>query len=53
MKKERDGKGKRARFNSLKEAEICSDRGIEVETFDTTIEKMNSIQEELLLGNHA
>lgn len=44
-------KGKRAtRINTLKPATIYSDRGIEVETFDTTIEEMNAIQSEILYG---
>ena len=44
-------KGKRAtRINTLKPAMIFPDRGIEVTTFDTTIEEMNSIQSEILYG---
>lgn len=44
-------KNKRAtRINTLKEARIHADRGIEVETFDTTIEEMNAIQSEILYG---
>ena len=43
--------GKRAtRINTLKRAMIYPDRGIEVTTFDTTIEEMNSIQSEILYG---
>lgn len=44
-------KGKRAtRINTLKPARIYPDRGIEVTTFDTTIEEMNAIQSEILYG---
>jgi hypothetical protein len=44
-------KGKRAtRVNTLKPAMIYPDRGIEVTTFDTTIEEMNAIQGEILYG---
>ena len=44
-------KGKRAtRINTLKSAMIYPDRGIEVTTFDTTIEEMNAIQSEILYG---
>lgn len=44
-------KGKRAtRINTLKSATIYADRGIEVTTFDTTIEEMNNIQSEILYG---
>jgi len=46
----RNGKGKRAKINMLKRAEIYPDRGIEVSTFDTTIEEMNEIQSEILYG---
>lgn len=46
----REGRGKRAKLNSLREATIHPDQGIEVETFDTTIEKMNEIQTEILFG---
>lgn len=48
--KKRNGKGKRAKLNSLREAKIHPDQGIEVETFDTTIEVMNAIQTEILFG---
>lgn len=46
----RNGKGKRAKINILKKADIFPDRGIEVSTFDTTIEEMNEIQSEILYG---
>jgi hypothetical protein len=46
----RDGKGKRAKLNTLRQAKIHTGLGIEVETFDTTIEDMNSIQSEILYG---
>jgi len=43
--------GKRSsRINTLKLARIYRDRGIEVETFDTTIEEMNAVQDEILYG---
>lgn len=43
--------GKRAtRINTLKLAEIHRDRGIEVGTFDDTIDIMNQIQSDLLYG---
>lgn len=45
-----NGKGKRPKQNSLKQATIHPDQGIEVETFDTTIEIMNTIQTEILFG---
>lgn len=47
---EREGKGKRAKLNSLKQATIHPDQGIEVDTFDTTIQIMNDIQTEILFG---
>lgn len=50
VNEKRDGLGKRARLNSLREAKIHPDQGIEVETFDTTIEAMNAIQTEILFG---
>ncbi|MCW5235478.1 ATP-binding protein [Verminephrobacter eiseniae] len=44
-------KGERTtRINTLKPATIYPDRGIDVETFDTTIEEMNTIQSEILYG---
>ena len=46
----RNGKGKRAKFNTLREAVIYPDQGIEVTTFDTTIDEMNAIQSEILYG---
>lgn len=45
------GAARRAtRINTLKLATIYPDRGIEVTTFDTTIEEMNTIQNEILYG---
>lgn len=44
------GPGRRGKIRMLKLAKIHKDRGIEVETFDDTIEIMNSIQEEILYG---
>jgi hypothetical protein len=44
------GKGNRAKINTLKRATIHPDRGIEVTTFDTTIDDMNSVQSEILYG---
>jgi predicted ATPase len=40
----------RANLNTLTLAKIHSDCGIEVETFDDTIERMNEIQSEILYG---
>lgn len=48
--KSKSAEGKRGKINTLKRAIIHPDRGIEVETFDTTIEDMNSIQEAILYG---
>ena len=47
--KKRNG-SKRAQMRTLNLAEIHPDRGIEVSTFDDTIEIMNTIQSELLYG---
>lgn len=47
----RTGKGNRAKLNSLRRAKIYPDQGIEVETFDTTIDTMNAIQTEILFGD--
>ena len=44
------GAGRRPRVRTLKVASIHADRGIEVETFDDTIELMNAIQSEILFG---
>lgn len=44
------GAGRRSRIRTLKLAKIYKDRGIEVETFDDTIETMNAIQGEILYG---
>lgn len=44
------GGGKRSKIRTLKPANIYPDRGIEVETFDDTIEIMNAIQSEILYG---
>lgn len=46
----RQGRGKRPKINTLIRAKIYPDQGIEVTTFDTTIEEMNSIQSEILYG---
>ena len=46
----REGKGNRAKQNTLRQARIHTGFGIEVETFDTTIEDMNGIQSEILYG---
>lgn len=48
--KKREGGLRSTRHNSLREAKIHPDQGIEVETFDTTIETMNAIQTEILFG---
>ncbi|MBJ9686775.1 AAA family ATPase [Burkholderia vietnamiensis] len=42
--------GRRSKIRTLKLATIYPDRGIEVETFDDTIEVMNAIQGEILYG---
>ena len=44
------GVGRRSKIRTLKLATIYPDRGIEVETFDDTIETMNAIQSEILYG---
>ena len=44
------GAGRRGKNRNLKLATIYPDRGIEVETFDDTIETMNTIQSEILYG---
>lgn len=44
------GAKRSSKIRMLKLANIYSDRGIEVETFDDTIETMNSIQSEILYG---
>lgn len=45
-----EGRGKRVRTHTLRKATIHAGQGIEVETFDKTIELMNEIQSELLFG---
>ena len=42
--------GRRSRFKTLTPADSSPDRGIEVATFDDTIEVMNAIQSEILFG---
>ncbi len=42
--------GRRTRVRTLVSATISHDRGIEVPTFDDTIEAMNAIQSEILFG---
>jgi hypothetical protein len=44
------GSGRRGKIRILRLAKIYHDRGIEVESFDETIEIMNSIQNEILFG---
>ena len=44
------GAGRRSKIRTLKLATIYPDRGIEVETFDDTIETMSAIQSEILYG---
>lgn len=44
------GTARRPKIRTLKLATIHTDRGIEVETFDDTIETMNTIQGEILYG---
>lgn len=48
--KQAAGAGRRAKIKTLKLATIHPDRGIEVKTFDDTIEIMNAIQGEILYG---
>jgi hypothetical protein len=48
--KQASGAGRRGKIRTLKLATIYPDRGIEVETFDDTIETMNAIQSEILYG---
>ncbi len=50
ISEKREGKGRRAKRNGLRAAKIHPDQGIEVESFDTTIETMNAIQTEILFG---
>jgi predicted ATPase len=50
-KKAAVGKGNRAKINTLIPAKITSDVGIEVGTFDDTIELMNAIQSDILYGS--
>lgn len=42
--------GRRSRIRTLTPASISPDRGIEVATFDETIEVMNAIQSEIIFG---
>jgi len=52
LKKPSEGEGKRSiRINTLNPAKISPDCGIEVSTFDETIDIMNTIQNELLYGS--
>lgn len=44
------GVGRRAKIRTLRTANIDAARGIEVETFDDTIETMNEIQGQILFG---
>ena len=48
--KSADGARRRAKIRTLRLATIHVDRGIEVETFDDTIDIMNAIQSEILYG---
>jgi len=50
MTEKRTGMGRRAKLNTLKQASIHDDQGIEASTFDTTINEMNKIQTEILFG---
>ncbi len=45
-----DGSKKRKKCNTLVQADIDSEYGIEARSFDTTIEEMNRIQEEIVWG---
>ena len=44
------GSGRRGKIRTLIPAKIYPDAGIEVGTFDDTIETMNAIQGEILYG---
>jgi len=46
-----DGKMKKTRCQTLVPAEVDAERGIEARSFDTTIEDMNRIQEEIVWGD--
>lgn len=46
-----DGKSKRQRCNTLVPAKITVDTGISLKSFDTTIEDMNRIQDEIVWGD--
>lgn len=46
-----DGKSKRTRCNTLVSAEISPDTGIGLESFDTTIEDLNRIHDEIVWGD--
>lgn len=50
IQERREGRGKRAKYNSLRKANIDPRLGIEVETFDRTIELMNEIQSDIVFG---
>lgn len=47
---EQTGRGRRKRINTIKSARITPEYGIEVDTFDQTIDEMNTIQEAILYG---
>jgi ABC-type multidrug transport system ATPase subunit len=44
------GKNRKSKCNTLTEANITSELGIEARSFDTTINEMNRIQEEIVWG---
>jgi hypothetical protein len=46
----RKGKGNRRKINTMKTAKVHPDQGIEVSTFDTSIDAMNEIQTEILFS---
>lgn len=50
LRKGKEKGARRTKVNTLKKAAIYKDRGIEVSTFDTTIEEMNHIQNEIVYG---
>jgi predicted ATPase len=47
----RDGSERKTKFKGLVEAKIDAQQGIEVDTFDTTIDEMNEMQTEILFGD--
>jgi len=46
----RDGKTRRSQLQTLTQADVNQEQGIEARSFDTTIETMNRIQDEIIWG---